>query len=64
MAFGAYLQEARRFYQTVSGDPDLQGALAERGVGEAAVTAAQADLDQLERLEAPIYPQWPVPGKD
>ncbi len=50
-AFGAYLQEAHRFYQTVSGDPGLQGALAERGVDEAATAAALADLDQLEALD-------------
>ncbi|NBB74377.1 MAG: hypothetical protein GVY35_11940 [Bacteroidetes bacterium] len=51
VAFDAYLQEARRFYQTVSGDEALQGALARRGVDAAAVSAAQADLDQLEALD-------------
>ncbi|NBB87688.1 MAG: hypothetical protein GVY12_15885 [Bacteroidetes bacterium] len=50
-AFGAYLQEARRFYDTIAGDEALQDALAERGVDTAAVTQAQADLDQLEALD-------------
>lgn len=50
-AFDAYLQEARRFYDTVAADASLQSALAGRGVDEAAVTAAQADLNQLEALD-------------
>jgi hypothetical protein len=50
-AFDAYLQEAQRFYTTIAGDADVQAALAERGVDEAAVTQAQADLDQLEALD-------------
>ena len=50
-AFDAYLQEARRFYDTIAGDATLQGALAERGVDTATVTEAQADLDQLEALD-------------
>jgi hypothetical protein len=50
-AFDAYIQEARRFYDTLVGDPTLQQAMATRGVDEAAVTAAIADLDQLEALD-------------
>jgi hypothetical protein len=50
-AFEAYLQEARRFYDTIAGDGALQAALAERGVDDATVTQAQADLDQLEALD-------------
>jgi hypothetical protein len=40
-AFDAYLQEARRFYDTIAGDGALQAALAERGVDDATVTQAR-----------------------
>jgi len=50
-AFDAYLQEARRFYDTIAGDASLQRALAERGVDEATVSTARADLDELEALD-------------
>jgi hypothetical protein len=50
-AFDAYLQEARRFYDTLAGDADLQDAMGARGVDAEAVAQAQADLDQLEALD-------------
>lgn len=50
-AFGPYVQEARRFYDTLAGDEELQSAMAERGVDGETVTRAQNDLDQLEALD-------------
>lgn len=50
-AFGPYVQEARRFYDTVAGDEELQSAMAERGVDAETVSRAQNDLDQLEALD-------------
>jgi hypothetical protein len=50
-AFDAYVQEARRFYDTIAGDATLQEALAARGVTAEVVTQAQSDLDQLTALD-------------
>jgi hypothetical protein len=50
-AFDAYIQEARRFYDTLAGDESLQSTMAERGVDAETVTQAQTSLDQLESLD-------------
>ena len=50
-AFAEYVQEARRFYDTIAGDENLQSTLAERGGDAETVTQAQTSLDQLEGLD-------------
>lgn len=50
-AFPAYVQEARRFYDTIAGDEALQTTLAERGITAESVTEAQSALEQLESLD-------------
>lgn len=50
-AFEAYVQEARRFYETLADNDTLQSTMAERGVDAETVTQALNDLDQLEALD-------------
>ena len=50
-SFDAYLQEAQRFYATLSGDGDLQAQIAARGITAEKVTTAQSDLGELEALD-------------
>lgn len=50
-AFGAWLQEARRFYTTLQRDDALTMAIHRRGVTPEAVAAALTGLDELERLD-------------
>jgi hypothetical protein len=45
--FPEYVQEARRFYDTIADDDTLQQKMAERGVDAEAVSKAQESLDQL-----------------
>lgn len=46
-----YLQEARRFYTTLTSDADLAAAVAERGLTAEKLEAALTDLDELEALD-------------
>jgi hypothetical protein len=48
--FAEYVQEARRFYDTIANDDTLQSKMAERGVDAEAVSKAQESLDQLVSL--------------